>query len=270
MTKRLVLSLATLLLTTAPVLADEDSDVREGETPQQRDDRLAAQAGHYAAGLRVHIASGAGDSFNFIGVQPWGRYNVSDSINVGARIPLAVSKPDGFAAFGGAMARAELRLGATIGAMAEVGFLKHFAVLLSDQDAPAYSDADGIDYDFAMRLGPWVRVKGGPVYLSFDPAFVYQAGDPGITGVQFPVTGLLRAGSVAHVGAQVGIYTGDDFKLGADEGGRVAAGLVADVSVSSIKVMFGAGFASLLTDDMALYTSVGKSVYVTVNLAYVK
>jgi hypothetical protein len=68
----------------------------------------------------------------------------------------------------------------------------------------------------------------------------------------------------------VGIYTGDDFKLGADEGGRVGAGLVANVKVSTIKVMFGAGFASLLTDDAGFYTSVGKSVYVSVGLAYVK
>ena len=269
MTKRLLPSLATLLLTAAPALADEDTDVREGETPQQRDDRLASQAGHYAFGVRVHIASALDDSFNFIGLQLEGRYNVSDNIAVGARIPLAVSKPDGFGVFGGAMARAELRLGATIGAMAEVGFLKHGAVLLSNQDAPIY--VDDADYDFALALGPWVRAKAGPTYLSFEPAFVYQPGDPeAIMGVQFPVTALFRAGSVAHFGAQVGIYTGDDFKLGADEGGRVAAGLVADVKVSTIALRFAGGFASLLTDDMGLYTSVGKSVYVTVGLAYQK
>jgi len=270
MTKLLLPSLATLLITASvsPVFADEDTDVKEGETPQQRDDRVAGQAGHYAGGLRVMFASAGPDSFNFIGVTPWARYNVSDAINVGARVPLAVSKPEGFGAFGGMMARVELRLGATIGAFAEAGFLKHGAVLLTDQDAPIY--VDDADYDFAARIGPWVRVKGGPVYLSFDPAFAYQAGDPGITGIQFPVTALFRAGTVAHAGAQVGIYTGDDFKMGADEGGRVAAGLVADVKVSSIKVMLGAGVSSLLTDDMGLYTSVGKSLYVSVNLAYVK
>jgi hypothetical protein len=271
MNKLLLPSLATLLLGTAPVLADEDTDLKEGETPQQRDDRLAGQAGHYAAGIKVMVASGLDDSFNFIGVTPWGRYNVSDSISVGARIPLAVSKPDGFTVFGGLMARAEIRLGATIGAFGEAGFLKHGAVLLSEQDAPFFLDAEGVDYDFATRIGLWVRVKGGPTYLSFDPAFAYQPGDPeAITGIQFPVTALFRAGSVAHAGAQVGIYTGDDFKMGADDGGRVAAGLVADVAVSKIKLMFGAGISSVLTDDMGFYTSVGKALYVSVNLAYVK
>jgi hypothetical protein len=273
MNKLLLPSLATLLLGTAPVFADEDTDLKEGETPQQRDDRLASQAGHYAAGLKVMFASAGDDSFNFIGVTPWGRYNVSDSINVGARIPLAVSTPgeDVFAVFGGLMARAEIRLGATVGAFGEAGFLKHAAVLLSEQDAPGYADV--ADYDFATRLGVYVRVKGGPTYLSFDPAFVYQPGDPeAVTGIQFPVTALFRAGSVAHAGAQVGIYTGDDFKLGNADGGRVAAGLVADVAISKIKLMFGAGFSNLLaSDDMgAPYQSIGKSVYVSVNLAYVK
>jgi hypothetical protein len=267
--KRLLPSFAALLLAASPALADEDSDVREGETPQQRDDRLASQAGHFEVGVRVHIGSALDKSFNIIGVEPKARYNVSDNINVGVRIPLAVKKEDGMAVFGGAMARAELRLGATIGFGAEVGFMKHQGILLSQQDSFVYSD--GADYDFALALGPWVRAKAGPTYLAFEPTFVYQPGDPeAVTGIQFPVTAMFRAGSVAHFGALVGIYTGDDFKLGADEGGRVGAGLVADVKVSTIKVVFGAGFASLLTDDASVYTSVGKSIYVSLGLAYVK
>ena len=269
--KRLLPSLATLLLATSPALADEDTDVREGETPQQRDDRVSAQAGHYAVGLRVHIGSALDDSFNVIGIEPRARFNVTDAISVGACIPLAVSKPDGLAAFGGALARAELRLGATVGAWVDVGFMKHGGILLSQQDAFIYGD--DADYDVAFALGPWIRAKAGPTYLVIEPAFVYQPGDPeAIAGAQLPVTAMFRAGSVAHIGAMVGIYTGDDFKLGAEDGGRIGAGLVADVKVSTIKVVLGAGFASLLTDEMAGngYTSVGKSVYVSVGLAYVK
>ncbi|MDQ3339241.1 MAG: hypothetical protein M4D80_29105 [Myxococcota bacterium] len=268
--KRLLPSFAALLLSASPALADEDSDVREGETPQQRDDRVAAQAGHFAVGLRVHFGSAIDKTFNVIGVEPRARYNVTDAISVGARIPLAVSKPDGFATFGGALARAELRLGATIGVWTEIGFMKHFGILLSQQDAFAYSD--DADYDVALALGPWIRAKAGPMYLVIEPAFVYQAGSPTVTGAQLPVTALFRAGSVAHIGAMVGLYTGDDFKLGAEDGGRLGAGLVADVKVSTIKVVLGAGFASLLTSDEAgsLYPSVGKSLYVSVGLAYVK
>ena len=271
MTKHLLPSFAALLLASAPALADEDTDVREGETPQQRDDRVAAQAGHYAVGLRVNVGGVGTEGFKVIGVEPKARYNVTDAISVGARIPLAVSGPDmpELAIFGGAMAHAELRLGATIGAWVDVGFLKHGGVLLSQQDSFLYFD--GVDYDVAFAVGPWIRAKAGPTYLVIEPAFVYQPGDPeAIAGAQLPVTALFRAGSIGHVGAMVGIYTGDDFKLGAADGGRVAAGLVVDLKVSTIKVNLGAGVSSLLTDDMGLYAEVGKALYVNVGLAYVK
>lgn len=270
MTKHLLPSFAALLLSATPALADEDTDIKEGETPQQHADRLAAQAGHYAAGVRVHVASALDDSFNFIGLDLGGRYNVTDMINVGARIPLAVSKPDGFSVFGGAAVRAELRLGATIGVAADVGFGKEGMFALSAQDAPLY--AEPADYTAGAKLGVWVRAKAGPTYLSVEPAFVYQAEGQAeaIEAVHLPVTAMFRAGNVARAGVLVGIYTGDDFKFGADEGARIATGLVADIKVSSIALQLGAGFASLLTDDMAAYTSVGKSVYVTVGLMYAK
>lgn len=273
MTKHLLPSFAALLLASAPALADEDTDVREGETPQQRDDRVAAQAGHYAVGLRVHVGGFLADGFKIVGIEPKARYNVTDAISVGARIPLAVSKPDGLGVFGGALARAELRLGATIGAWIDVGFMKHGAILLSQQDSFAFSD--DADYDVALALGPWIRAKAGPTYLVIEPAFVYQPGDPeAIMGVQLPVSALFRAGSFGHVGAKVGLYTGDDFEVAADKGGRLGAGLVVDLKVSTIKVNLEAGVSSLLTDDgmgsVALYHSVGKALYVNVGLAYVK
>lgn len=257
-------------LTSSTALAEEE-ETREGETPEQKDARVSAQAGHYAAGVRVMVGSALDKSFNFIGLELGGRYNVSDNISVGARIPFAVKKPDGFAVFGGAYARAELRLGASIGAFAEAGFSKYGSALLSAQDAPIYVDA--LDYEGAFLLGPWVRVKAGPTYLSFEPAFVYQLGDPeAITGVQFPVTAMFRASGGLKAGAKVGIYTGDDFKLGAKDGGRIATGLVVDVAVSSILVRAEAGLSSLLVnDDMgstALYRSIGKTAYVALNLMY--
>ncbi len=254
-----------LVLAASPAFADDEE--KEGETPQQKDERLASQAGHYAAGVRVQIASAGPDSFNFIGIEPGGRYNLTDAISVGARIPLVVKKPDGAAAFGGMMARAELRLGATIGAAIEGGFSKNGGALLSSQDAPVYADA--ADYAAAVVVGPWVRFKGGPTYLSFNPAFVYQAGDPKITGLQFPVTAMFRMSGVLQAGGQLGVYTGDDFKMGAKDGGRVALGALVNLNVSSITVQGAAGFSSLLTDDASpLYTSIGKAVYVTFGLIY--
>jgi len=265
--KRLLPAFAMLaMLAPSYAFADEDSDVKEGETPEQHDARMAAQAGHYAAGVRVMVGSGVGKSFNIIGVELGGHYNVSDIISVGARVPLSVKKPDGGAVFGGMMAHAEVRLGATIGVWADVGFMKNGGILISQQDSMFY--ADGADYALAFALGPWIRAKAGPTYLSIDPAFVYQAGDPKITGAQLPVTALFRASSALKAGAMVGIYTGDDFKLGADKGGRVAAGLVVDLAVSGIAVRAGAGFSSLLTDDASVYDSIGHATYLSVALMY--
>jgi hypothetical protein len=265
MKQRFLPVLAMFALASSTAFADDEEN--SGETPEQKDARISAQAGHYAAGVRVMVGSGVDKSFNFIGLELGGHYNVTDSISAGARIPFAVKKPDGFAVFGGAFAHFELRLGASIGAMAEAGFAKYQAALLSSQDAPAYSDA--ADYEGAFSLGPFVRVKAGPAYLSFDPAFVYQMGDPeALTAIQFPVTAMFRASGGLKAGAKVGIYTGDDFKLGADKGGRLATGLVVDVAISSIFVRAEAGLSSLLTDDAALYTSVGKSVYVAFALMY--
>lgn len=271
MKKLLLPSLATLLLGSAPVLADEDTDVKDGETPAQRDERLERQAGHYAAGLKVMVGSGLDDTFNFIGIEPHGHYNVTDAIRVGARLPLSVSQPDGFTNLGGLMARAEIKLGATIGVFAEAGFLKYGAVLESEQDSMAYLDGDEVDYGFATRLGIAIHGKAGPTYLHVEPAFVYQSGDPeAITGAQLPVTALFRAGSTAQAGIMAGLYTGDDFELGAEHEGRLAVGLVAHLHVSKIQLGLGAGFSSLLTEDEGRYTSVGKSLYVMVNLEYAK
>ncbi|HLL24243.1 MAG TPA: hypothetical protein VK427_19060 [Kofleriaceae bacterium] len=269
MTKHLLPAFAASIALLSTTAAVADDDLQDGETPQQRDDRLAAQAGHYAVGIRVQAASAVGDTFNFVGLELGGRYNVSDNIAVGARIPFAVSKPDNFAVFGGMMARADLRLGATVGVGAEAGFLKYGAVLLSQQDAPGF--ADGADYELAFTVGPWLRAKAGPTYLSINPAFVYQGGDPeGITGLQLPVTAMFRAAGLARFGAQLGIYTGDDFGMSAEDGGRIAVGLVADTKVSTVSLQVAAGFASLLTDDASAYRSIGTSVYFTVGLAYVK
>lgn len=264
MKHRFLPALAMFALTTSTAFADDEEDT--GETPEQKDARVAAQAGHYQAGIRVFAGSGVDKSFNFIGLELGGKYNVTDAISAGARIPFAVKKPDGFAVFGGAFAHLEMRLGASIGAMAEGGFAKAGAANLSSQDSPAF--VDDADYEGAFLLGPFVRVKAGPTYLSFDPAFVYQAGDEAITAIQFPVTAMFRASGGLKAGAKVGLYTGDEFKLGADEGGRLATGLVVDIAVSSVFVRAEAGFSSLLTDDASLYTGIGKSTYIALALMY--
>src|SRR5687767_4578026 len=98
MRARLLPAFAILALS-SPALADEDTDLKEGETEEQRDDRLANQAGKFNAGVKVRMPNGPGDdgsygSFNWVAVDLHGKYNVSDLIGVGGTFYTAPVKPD--------------------------------------------------------------------------------------------------------------------------------------------------------------------------------
>jgi hypothetical protein len=280
MKHRLLPALAMVALTTSPVFAQDDEETREGETEQEKEERLAAQAGKFNAGFKVRMPNGPGDDgtygqFNWIGVDLTGRYNVTDAIGVGGTLYTAPVKPDfpdgammeDPKVFGGFMARPELRLGSTIGAFVDVGFLTYGAVLLSEKDIPIYQG----DYELATRVGPWVKLKANVVYLSILPALVFQNGDPEkIAGFQLPVNAMLRAGEMLKVSADVGLYSGDDFKVGADDGGRIAIGAAVDIKVGAIALHLGAGLNSLLTSDNGPYDTIGHSLYFDVAAKYLK
>lgn len=275
MKHRLLPAFALFALTTSNAFADDEES--SDETPEQKEERLANQSGNFNAGGKVRFPNGPdemGDfkSFNWVAVDLHGKYNITNMIGVGGTIPLAVKKPDGFSVFGGMLARPELRLGATIGAYVDIGFLKERAVLLSDKDYPAY--VEDADYTLATRVGPWIKLKANVVYLSVLPAFVYQAAGQAeaVTGFQLPLNAMLRAGELLKVSADLGIYSGDDFKLGAADGGRIAIGAGVDIKVGHIALHLGTGLASLLTSDEmgAAYPSIGKSLYFDINAKYVK
>ena len=264
-------------LTTSAAFADDEEETREGETEQEKEERLAAQAGKFNAGFKVRMPSGpdeTGESavFNWIGVDLIGRYNVTDMIGISGTMYTAPVKPDFDPEpkiFGGFMLRPELRLGATVGAFVDVGFMTYGAVLLSERDIPFYVG----DYELATRVGPWLKLKANVVYLSVQPSIVFQNGSPEkITGFQLPINAMLRAGEMLKVSADVGVYSGDDFKIGADDGGRIAIGAAVDIKVGAIALHLGAGLNSLLTSDEpgALYGSVGESLYFDVAARYVK
>ena len=266
-------------LASTPVFADDEEETKEGETQQEKEERLAAQSGKFNAGFKVRMPKGPGDDgeyaqFKWIGVDLTGKYNVTDAIGVGGTIYTAPVKPDvgDPKVFGGFMLRPELRLGSTIGAFVDIGFMTYGAVLLSEKDIPFYAG----DYEFASRIGPWVKFKANVVNLSILPAVVFQNGSPEkIAGFQLPVNAMLRAGEMLKVSADLGIYSGDDFKIGADDGGRIAIGAAVDVKVSTIALHLGVGLNSLLTSDSPspgafAYPSIGDSLYIDLALKYVK
>jgi hypothetical protein len=272
-----IAAFATCVFHAPAVRADDvDLDAPLDETPEQREERIANMQGKFNAGVSLRFPSGPDDmgeyaTFNWVALDLRGRYNVTDIISVHGNIPLAIIKPDlpdplpDPSIFGGITGRGEIKLGGTIGAGVTVGFLRYGAFLLSDKDYPLYAG----DLNFGMSLGPWLKLKTGVVNLAFVPAFVYQAGDPeSITGIQVPVSAMIRAGNALKLSADVGLYSGDDFSLGADEGGRVGIGTALDIKVSKIMLHLGVGLASLLTDDAGFYPSVGKSLYFDLNVKY--
>jgi hypothetical protein len=66
------------------------------------------------------------------------------------------------------------------------------------------------------------------------------------------------------------VFTGDNISLRAKNGGRIYLGAALDLKIGPIITHAGAGFASLLTDDMGLYHSIGDSVYIDLNVKYAK
>jgi hypothetical protein len=175
--------------------------------------------------------------------------------------------------FGGFTVRPELALGKLIGAGLTLGFLRERAVLLSEKDYPAYFG----DLTFAAAIGPWVKLKGFGLDFALQPSLVYQAaGDTGeaVTGLQLPVAASLSLSTLLKVAVEAGVYTGDDFALGAADGGRISLGAAVDVRLGKLIVHVGAGVASLLTSDepmsLALYQSIGDSVYLDLNVKFAK
>lgn len=269
MTNRLLTTLVMFTLTSSTAMADDEGP--EGETPMEKDERIAGLAGHFAAGVRLHLASGPDGteykSLNFAELDLQARYNVSDLFTTYLNIPLSVKHPDGFETIGGGTVRGELKLGSTFAVGATVGMLRDGAFLLSEKDFPAWVG----DLKFGTALGPSLRLKAGAAYLRIDPSFVYQTSDADAnTGFQLPVTATLRVARMLRVSGDIGLYSGDDFKVSPSDGGRLGVGAAVDVQISSIALHLGAGFASLMTDDAGLYPSVGKSLFFDVALKYVK
>lgn len=109
------------------------------------------------------------------------------------------------------------------------------------------------------------------VDLKLNPAFVFQTGEAeNITAVQVPMALVLKLGEVIKLSADLGVFTGDDISLRAKNGGRVYLGAALDVKIGRIITHLGAGFASLLTDEMGAYPTIKDSVYLDLNVKFAK
>jgi hypothetical protein len=279
--------------TTDPMLAPQPTTSSQTDQPkadEQKPKQKEPGRGDFDAGGQARFPSGpdeAGEyaSFNWVAVDLKGRYYLLDQIWVDAMVPLAVKKPEdamiGGAMvdprlFGGMQARLEAKLAVPktslvkyeteMGLAVTLGYMREGAMLLSDKDFPLFVG----DFKPGVALGAPMKVKMSSL-LDFvlAPAWVYQSGTiESQTAVQIPLALKVALGNLLKVSFDLGIYTGDDYSFSGDNGGRISTGAALDIKIGPIALHTGAGVASLLSGGM--YPSISDSVYVDVNVKYVK
>jgi hypothetical protein len=257
-------------------------------TDEEKAKAKEPKAGDFDAGGQMRLPSGPDATgkfatFNWVAVDLKGTYYLLKWLTVTGAAPLAVKKPEMLMTgedprmLGGLTARLEAKLpsldrvpgirkGTEIGLLVSAGYLREGAFLLSEKDYPAFYG----DFKPGLTTGLTIKLKMSSVVdLSTTPVFVYQAASQGsLMAVQLPVSLILGLGSLVKVSADLGVFTGDNYSFGGDNGGRIAAGGALTVKLGPILAHAGAGAASLLTGG--LYPTISDSIYIDLNVKYVK
>lgn len=241
----------------------------EAQAPEEE-----KQQGRVDAGGKLRFPSGPDDSmefglFNWIALDLRAQYGISDALAAGVHVPLAVKKPEGeFETLGGFTGYGSLKLLKLVGVSLKVGMMRQGAFLLTPYDAPIYFG----DLKAGAALGPSLALKTGVVDVAAALDVIVQMDSAGamldetLTAVALPISAMVQVRDLLKVGAETGVYTGHEFKLGAEDGGRIP--LTANVSLKLGKVILnlGAGFATLITSDTGgLYPGIGDSLFVGLN-----
>lgn len=258
-------------------------------TPPPEDPKAKEpKRGDFDAGGQVRLPNGPDEmgtyaTFNWIALDLKARYYLLKSVTVNGNIPLAVKKPD---TFGGAadprlIGGMSVRLDAMLPAMPKMPFIKYEtevglsltaaymregAMLLSEKDFPLFLG----DFQPGFSGGLITKVKLSSLLdFSLVPSWVYQKGSAeSVTAVQIPMSLIIKLGSLIKVSTDLGIFTGDDYSFGGDNGGRIAAGGSLTVKLGPILAHAGVGVASLLTGGF--YPTIGDSLYIDLNVKYAK
>lgn len=245
--------------------------------------------GDFDAGGQVRLPSGPDEenqyaSFNWIALDLKGAYFLHKWVKLTGTAPLAVKKPDTLMSgadprlIGGISVTFEAKLPAPkmpfvsheteVGIALTASFMRAGAMLLSEKDYPLFTGG----FEPGLAAGLITKVKlSSLVDFSLVPAFVFQTGETeNLTAVQIPMSLILKAGSLLKLSTDLGVYTGDDYAFGPSNGGRISLGAAIDLKLGPIIAHAGAGFASLLTDEMGLYPTIKDSVYIDLNVKYAK
>lgn len=255
------------------------------EQPAKPADDNPDAKGKFNAGGALAFPSGpdANDkyaTFNWVKLTAQGRYNLLDFARVYLNVPLAVKHPDlpspepSPSMFGGFTARGEI--GAKVaGLQVSAGYMKEQSFFYSDKMFPAYVG----DYTPCLSVGPYINIKHWGLYFATAPALAYQGAgslkradgsSDGGAAIQLPLSAAVHLGSLLELAADTGLYTGSGLSFDAKDNASIFAGASITVKVKPVAVHLGTGVASLLTDAMAPYHSIGDSVYFDFNVKYVK
>jgi hypothetical protein len=276
--------------TTDPMLGGSTTGQTDQQAEQAKPKKKEPGRGDFDAGGQARFPSGPDEmgeykSFNWVAADLKGRYYLLDQIYVDGFIPLAVKKPDTAMIngvetdprlIGGIQARLEAKLAVPkmplleydteIGLDLTLGYMREGAMLLSDKDFPLFAG----DFKPGIGTGLLMKVKLSSLLdFSLVPAWVYQSGTmESLTAVQIPMALRVALADVVKLSFDLGIYTGDDYSFSGSNGGRISTGAALDLKLGFIGLHTGAGVASLLSGGM--YPSISESVYVDVNVKYVK
>lgn len=268
-----------------PAPADAPPPAEEKKGPKE------PKRGDFDAGGQARFPSGPDemnqyDSFNWVAVDLKGRYFLLDSISANGFIPLAVKHPDNLGGgaiepkmLGGMRIDLEAKLPklpkmpgikyeTEVGLGLTVSYMREGAMLLSDKDYPLFVG----DMQPGLAGTLLMKVKlSSLVDFKLLPAFVFQTGETeNITAIQVPMSLVLKVGNAVKLSTDLGVFTGDDISLRAKNGGRIYLGAALDVKIGRIITHLGAGFASLLTDEMGAYPTIKDSVYLDLNVKFAK
>jgi len=281
---------STTSQSTTTTAAAPDAEVKESAPPAEDDGakNKEPKRGDFNVGGQVRLPSGPDDegnyaTFNWVAFDAKGKYYLLKWVTVDGTIPFVVKKPDMAygtepSVIGGITTRLEaktppitlpfMKQKSEVGIAVGLGYMREGAMLLSERDVPLYAG----DFQPGTTLGVISRIKLGKVVdFNFNPQWVFQKGeDENRQAVQIPLSLVVSAGDVLKLGTELGVYTGDDYSFGAADGGRIATGVSLDVKIGKLITHAGVGFASLLTDEMAMYPTIKESMYVDLNVKWAK
>ena len=247
------------------------------------------QAGDFDAGGQLKLPSGPDETgkfatYNWIAVDAKGTYYVAPSVTANFLAPIAVHHPDMLMdgespkMFGGFRAYLEAKLpklpampgvpknDTELGLGLTFGYMHDGAMLLSDKDYPLFvgNFHPGFKGELITRLK-----LSSLVDFSLVPAWVFQGGETeSHAAVQVPMSLILKLGDLVQTAADLGVFTGVHYQFSVEAGGLIYAGGSLTVKFGPIQAHAGLGLASLLTGG--LYPTIGDSVYVDLNVKYVK